>query len=99
MKSKILVTAVMMNNKQIVTSLETSNRKIAQKYLDRFYLKIMEKIPWQYVQHTKVILQLTNNGRVLYETSDVVYSIEDLIECLTNYIMISDYEFSMRDSN
>lgn len=98
MKCKILVTAVMMNNKTIVTSLETSNRKIAQKYLSRFYQKITEGIPWQYVQHTKVLLQLTNKGRVLYETSDVAYSIEDLIACITNYIMISDYEFYMKNS-
>ena len=65
MKCKILVTAVMMNNKTVVTSLETSN--IAQKDLSRLYQKINERIPWQYVLHTKVILQLTNKGRVLYE--------------------------------
>lgn len=47
----------------------------------------------------KRILQLTNKGRVLYEVSDVVYSIEDLIACITNYVMISDYEFHMRNSN
>lgn len=62
MKCKILVTAVMMNNKTVVTSLETSNRKIAQKDLSRLYQKINERIPWQYVLHTKVILQLTNKG-------------------------------------
>lgn len=99
MKCKILVTAVMMNNKTVVTSLETSNRKIAQKDLSRLYQKINERTPWQYVLHTKVILQLTNKGRVLYEVSDVVYSIEDLIACITNYVMISDYEFHMRNSN
>lgn len=53
MKCKILVTAVMMNNKTVVTSLETSNRKIAQKDLSRLYQKINERIPWQYVLHTK----------------------------------------------
>ena len=44
MKCKILVTAVMMNNKTVVTSLETSNRKIAQKDLSRLYQKINERI-------------------------------------------------------
>ena len=56
-----------MKCKILVTSLETSNRKIAQKDLSRLYQKINERIPWQYVLHTKVILQLTNKGRVLYE--------------------------------
>ena len=42
MKCEVLVTAVMMNNRTMVMSLETSNRKITQKYLNKFYQKITD---------------------------------------------------------
>lgn len=96
MKCKILVTAVMMNNRTMVMSLETSNRKITQKYLNKFCQKITDGVLWQCVQYTRVLLQLTHKGRVFYEISDVVYKIEELMTCITNYVMISDYEFYMR---
>ncbi len=77
-------------------SLETSNRKITQKYLNKFYQKITDGVPWQCVQYTRVLLQLTHKGRVFYETSDIVYKIQKLMACITNYVMTSDYEFYMR---
>lgn len=96
MKCEVLVTALMMNNRTMVMSLETSNRKITQKYLNKFYQKITDGVPWQCVQYTRVLLQLTHKGRVFYETSDIVYKIQKLMACITNYVMTSDYEFYMR---
>ena len=96
MKSKVIVMAKMNNGTKSITSLEVSKRNINQKDLDKFYERINNKINFNEVQSVRIALTIINNGNMIYKHSYDAYSKGQLMEFITNLVMISNYEFHMR---